>query len=194
LVSVRLEECHFGQSIAYRLSSYQIYIQGVTHAYSKCKADCLVHAAPAHLAIPKQQFAPRHAALRPQRPTKDDFSVRSSGYAVSAKLAAFAAGRNSILALGYRPSALVNGPISSSGTFAAHMKVLATKTDVFRYYKAPNGSLASPRLIKGLGPEHQLLQRRYQPRPVRGVQLSKPVGDEGDRFLDQTFKMRPPSP
>ena len=90
------------------------------------------------LQFQKQQFAPRHATLRLQRPTKDDFSVRSSGHIVSAKLAAFAVGHNSILALGYRPSALVNGPISSSGMFAAHMKVLATKTDVFRYYKVPS--------------------------------------------------------
>lgn len=146
------------------------------------------------LQFQKQQFAPRHATLRLQRPTKDDFSIRSSGHIVSAKLAAFAVGHNSILALGYRPSALVNGPISSSGMFAAHMKVLATKTDVFRYYKVPSGSLASPRLIKGLGPEDQLPQRRYQPRPVRGVQLPKPVSDEGDRFLNQTFKMKPPKP
>ena len=146
------------------------------------------------LQFQKQQFAPRHATLRLQRPTKDDFSVRSSGHIVSAKLAAFAVGHNSILALGYRPSALVNGPISSSGMFAAHMKVLATKTDVFRYYKVPSDSLASPRLIEGLGPEDQLPQRRYQPRPVRGVQLPKPVGDEGDRFLNQTFKMKPPKP
>jgi hypothetical protein len=145
------------------------------------------------LQFQKQQFAPRHAALRLQRPTKNDFSVRSSGYGAFAKLGAFAVGHNGILALGYRPSALVNGPIDSSGILAAHIKVLATKPDVFGYYKIRNGSLASPR-SKGLGPEHQLLQRRYQPRPVHGVQLPKPVGNEADRFLNQTFKVKPPNP
>jgi hypothetical protein len=143
------------------------------------------------LRFQKQHFAPQHATLRVQRPTKDDLSVRSPGYVALAKLAPLAVGRNSILALGYKPSGLVNGPINSSVMLAAKMRVLATKTTVPGYDQIRDGSLTSLRLIKGLGTEHQLLQGRTQPQPVRGAQLPKPAGDEAGGFLDETYEGKP---
>jgi hypothetical protein len=142
------------------------------------------------LRFQKQHFAPRHAALRPQIPTKNDFPARSSGYVALAKLATFSAGYNSILALGSKQSTLVDGPIGSSSMLAAHVRALATKTDVLGTGETRDGPLAALRLIKGLGTERQLLQGPGQPHPVRVVQTSTPV--EADRFLAKILEVKHP--
>lgn len=139
------------------------------------------------LQFQKQHFAPRHAALRPQILTKNDFPVRSSGYVALPKLLTFSAGNNAILALGSKQSTFVNGPIGSSGMLAAHVRALATKTDVLGTRRTRDGPLAALRLIKGLGTEHQLLQGRGQPHSVRVVQTSTSV--EADRFLGKVMEV-----
>jgi hypothetical protein len=148
------------------------------------------------LRFQKQHFAPRHAALRLQRPTKDNLSAGISESVALAKLAAFSAGRSGILALGYEHPALVNG----RGILAAHMRVPATKTNVLGNDQIRDGPLAALRLIKGQGTEHQVLRGRYQPHPVRGVQIPTRVGNQADRLLGRTlatkhpkFLMPPPS-
>jgi hypothetical protein len=138
------------------------------------------------LRFQKQHFAPRHTASRLLKPTKDNFSVGSSGYTALPKPAAFSLRHNGILAVGYKQSASVNRRINSSGMLIARTRVPATRADVFGYDQIRDGPLAALLVIKGLGTEHQPLPKRYQPQSVRGVQIPKSVGTETGRYLVKT--------
>ncbi len=139
------------------------------------------------LQFQRQHLAPRQAAWRPQRATKDALSTDSSGYFAAAKFAAFSAARSGTLAPGYKQPALVNGSTNRSHTFATHVTAPAMKADVLLVNRRRDNPLTALPLIEPLRSRHELLlPGRYWSQPVRGVRVATPIGDESHRFQSQT--------